>query len=1511
MKKTFPKRALSLFLLLAMLSTLLVCVPTAAAADVDDYDGSQLWLNYTLVEDAELLGQYKAAATSIVVENYDQTHTYRHQRDGETWEPVQPEDAQEALPASTLEAARLELHRAFSSLLGVEVPYADAVTADGAVVVGTPESSPIIAALNLGDALESVGDEGYLIRSVTIDGHAATVIAGNTDIGALYGTYAFLRLMQTQKSVTDLDVADQPKVEHRRLNNWDTERLYAGTGLTGEGGDGSNGEDGSIFNFKDSTGDLQLPLILDRYIVFARMCASVGINEIIINNVNADYKYLSEAYIQNEAALADVLRPYGIRIGLSVRYVSPTDAACNTAEDVAAGGPERVDPSNEDAANPYADVFQNWWTQKTEQIRSRIPDFLGYTVKANSEGQPGPQDYGYDHGDGAHGMGLALEHVDDGQPNDMTLFWRTFVYNASVDVDRLKRAYLEFKPINDDEDRGFGDNVFIQTKNGPLDFQGREPFNPLFGAMDVTNQAIELQITQEYTGHHVSLCYLAPMWEEVFKTNTRVDGQDVLVGEIVDGTAQGQKDTAIVGVDNIGNAPNMTGHHFSQANFFAFGRLAWDWTLSSEDIADDWVRMTWGNDQQVVDTIKAMMMGSWEALVSYQTPLGVAHQMTGTGTHYFPNPAQIIYNGGQIRDDWSPAYYSRVDGVGIGYNRSTQAEQTSFGALTGSGFTQQYSTELAALYDDMDTTPENLLLWFHHVPWDYEMDSGRTLWEELVYRTQMGVQYVTWMRDAWASLEGKIDQRRFDEVTEKLWRQEIDASEWRDMYAGYWQKANGLETPVDDGPLSIAVTLGTGSDTKTYQGFNLAVDSFNKTAPGNLPKDDPRYDRYIAAGGQIADYSTAPFSNMFTPVDTYYTLAVPAGVERTITDVTFLSDEGTNCTYEIVSQDEQQAVVKVSCEGFFGPLVKYYNFHFVTDTQLSDLSVDGKTLAAFDPEQTSYTVQLDDAITTVPLVKATADDASATVEIAQAESIPGDTVVTVKNGQESETYTVHFLRSAAVTDTFDGDTLDEAWSWVREDNAQWSLSDGALTIQTQAGDLKGQDNSAKNLLVRDIGSDGDWTAQVKLTFPTVPTQANQQGGLVIYQDDDNYIKVNLEYITTGSFWSAQRYLRVSMGVESQGNYSDCFYDALEIEEHLADSDGALWLRIVKEGDTYRGYWATDPDAAYKNLGECTLSMSDSKVGLLAANGSNSPSIPVVYDDFSLTDSNQSVVVPTPVTGVKLNEQNVYLYTNYGPSTVQLTASVEPADANNQLVSWSSSDENVATVDDNGLVRIVGEGMTTITVTTADGNFTADCLVQVGTYNDGGDDGQSGSTGGSTTQPGETTDPGETTEPEAPAFSDVPATHWAYSAVEYVVDKGLFNGTSATTFSPETPMTRAMFFTVLARMDGVDTTGGTTWYDKALAWAVSEGISDGTNPEATITREQLAVMLYRYSGSPEAQASLSTFSDAASVSDWAQDGMNWAVAQGILTGKTGGLLDPQGTASRAEVATMLMRMDQLN
>ena len=303
-------------------------------------------------------------------------------------------------------------------------------------------------------------------------------------------------------------------------------------------------------------------------------------------------------------------------------------------------------------------------------------------------------------------------------------------------------------------------------------------------------------------------------------------------------------------------------------------------------------------------------------------------------------------------------------------------------------------------------------------------------------------------------------------------------------------------------------------------------------------------------------------------------------------------------------------------------------------------------------------------------------------------------------------------------------------------------------------------------------------------------------------------------------------------------------------------------------------------------------------------------------DRSVTISRKNPTETEDAIGVKLDQQSVYLYTNYGPSTVQLTATVEPAEASQHVI-WTSSDPEVATVNDTGLVYLVGEGMTTITATTVDGNFAANCLVQVGTYNtSGGSDAGDGSAGGSTTtpptettKPGETTQPGTTTEPEPPTFSDVPATHWAYGAVNYVVDKGLFNGTSDTTFSPEAPMTRAMFFTVLARMDGVDTTGGATWYDKAMAWAMSEGITDGTNPEATITREQLAVMLYRYAGSSAVSASLTGYADAASVSDWAQDGMNWAVSQSVITGKTGSVLDPQGTASRAEVATMLMRFIQ--
>src|SRR3954471_3623724 len=533
--------------------------PAAMAVD-DTYNGSNLWLRYEPVSDPDTLAAYRSSVRSIVVQNASQTKVHR-----QTANLQMETGASEKLVDTTLEAARDELSRGLSGLLGQTVPVVD-TPGPGSVVVGTAASSPAIAAAGLNPS----GPEGYAIRS--LDGR--TYIAGNTDLGALYGTFAFLRMLQTQKPITGLGVSSAPKIKHRHLNYWDTERLYAGNNTAGTGG--LNGENGAVFDFAatGASAAKNLPVILSRYIVVARALASLGINGITINNVNANNAYLTPAYIAQEAALADALRPYGIRLALSIQYTAPTDS--RFAPDTLTNA--QLDPAGE--------AFRGWWNRKATQIKNSIPDFLGFTVKANSEGQPGPQDFGHDHGDGANGIGAAVA------PLGMKVFWRTFVYNAELDHDRLKRAYMEFGYIDDevqpDGSRGrIADNVSLQTKNGPLDFQGREPVHPMFGRMENTNQALELQITQEYTGQNKMLTYLGPMWEEVLKTDTGATNAPAdkrLVGNIVDGSAQGQADTAIVGVANLGIADNLTGHHFGQANLFAWGRMAWDWTLGSEDI---------------------------------------------------------------------------------------------------------------------------------------------------------------------------------------------------------------------------------------------------------------------------------------------------------------------------------------------------------------------------------------------------------------------------------------------------------------------------------------------------------------------------------------------------------------------------------------------------------------------------------------------------------------------------------------------------------------------------------------------------------------------------------------------------------------------------------------------------------------------------------------------------------------------------------------------------------------
>ena len=1544
-------RALCLVLAVLLLIPLFALPGAAAGAESpDNYDGSQLWLNYRTISDSALLKEYQAGITSIVVENADQNPTYRHMRNGTVFTPQRPSGAKETIPVSSLEAAKLELLRAAEGLLGKKVPESDKVSADGAVVVGTPASSPLVKSLGLDEVLKELGDEGYLIRSVTLDGHKATVVAANTEIGALYGTYAFIRLVQTKKPVQELDIADKPKVNHRRLNNWDTERLYAGTNQTGEGS--STGGDGSIFCFSSNSNANRLPVILDRYIIFARMCASVGINEITINNVNANYSYLSEEYILMEAALADALRPYGVKIGLSVRYVSPTNSACNTAADTAAGGPSAI--SGADANNPKADIFRNWWTKKTEQIRSRIPDFIGYTVKANSEGQPGPQDYGYDHGDGAYGMGQALKNVNDGLENHMTLFWRTFVYNASVDADRLKRAYMEFKPINDDESREFGENVFVQTKNGPLDFQGREPVHPMFGAMDLTNQAIELQITQEYTGHHVSLCYLGTEWEEIFKTDTLTDGKHITVGQVIDGTAQGQKDTAIVGVNNLGNTPTLTGHHFAQSNFFAFGRQAWDWTQSARDIAEDWVRMTWTNDEDAVQLIVKMMMGSYEALVSYQTPFGVGHQMTGTGTHYFPNPAQIIYNGGSIRDDWSPAYYSRVDGVGIGYNRTSHTEQTSFGQKEGSNLAGQYAQALAAQYDTLETTPENLLLWFHHVGWEQKLSSGRTFWEEAIYRTQMGVQYVSWMREAWESLAGKIDQGRHKAVAERLWRQEIDASEWRDYYYSYWQANSGLDKPTDGAPLSIAVTLGSGENAKDYQGFDLAVDSFNKKAPGNLPNSDSRYQRYIAAGGNIADASGAPFSNLFVPVDTAYTLAVPKGVERKITAVRFLT-QGEEGTYEIVSNTESQAVVKVQREDFFGPLVKTYTFNFVDDAKLAAVKINGEPMEGFDPDKTDYALQIQGDVKTVPMLVAQAEDPAAEVTVKAAEAIPGVSTVTVKNGSETKTYTFRLSRAAAFAEDFDK-TLSDEWTWVRENASRHSQSSSALTINGEAGDLKGTTNTAKNILLHPVGS-GDWEATAKLTLSTIPSSSGQQAALILYQDDSNYIKVNVEYQSSSGGWMSESYLRASGGVEKNGNYTDRFYDALETRQNINNANKTIFFRIVKQGSEFRFFWGTDESAAMKHLGTCTANLTDAKLGTLVT-GNN---LKVSYDKISLEDRYDALVT-TEATADPATCKHEYEDTVTPPTCTEAgyTTHVCPLckdsfiDTPTEALGHDWGEGQVTTAP-----TLEQEGVRTFTcsrcgetkteaIPALDAKALQDAIAKAEALSSEDYTEESWKPMAQALEEAkkaltEASDQKALNEaakaledalanlvekpeptPDPFRFDDVKdETAYFFKPVYWAKDNGITAGTTETTFGPNEGCTRAQVVTFLWRTAKQpepksdnnpfkDVKQGDYFY-KAVLWAVEQGITVGTekdafSPGATCTRAQIVTFLYRFQGRPEAAGGKSQFTDVPDDAYYLKP-VAWAVENGVTQGVGDGKFAPNDTCTRAQVVTFLYRAAQ--
>ena len=688
--------------LLALLLTWLLALPAAAE------DGYDLWLRYRPLP-APVLKQYRDQGTQLVA----------------------PADT------ATQRAARDELVRGLSGLLGRAPALAAQARRDGAIVVGTPASLPQLAALQ--GELEGLGEEGYLIRSTRIDGRAATVVAANTDMGALYGSFHLLRLVQTGQPLAGLDLREAPKVKVRVLNHWDNLDRYVERGYAGE----------SIWDWH------KLPDWLDpRYTDYARANASVGINGTVLNNVNTSALALTPMYLEKAAALASVFRPYGIKVYLSARFSAPIEI----------GGLATADPLDP--------AVRQWWKDKADEIYRTIPDFGGFLVKANSEGQPGPQDYGRSHADGANMLAEALA------AHGGVVMWRAFVYSHEEPDDRHKQAYNEFVP----HDGRFAPNVLVQVKNGAIDFQPREPFHPLFGAMPRTPLMMEFQITKEYLGFATHLVYLGSLYEEVLRADTHARGPGSTVARVVDGTLEGHALTGMAGVANIGSDRNWSGSHFDQANWYAFGRLAWDPHASARAIAADWVRMTFGNDPALVEPVVGMMMGSHQAAVDYMTPLGLHHLM-GRGHHYGPAP----WVEGGPRADWTSVYYHRADARGIGFDRSAG----------GSNAVGQYAPPVAAQFGNLDTVPEEFLLWFHHVPWDHRMASGRSLWDELVARYDRGVDYVRGMRRTWATLEGRVDAERHQQVAAFLAIQEQEAQWWRDASIAYFQTFS--RRPLPDG----------------------------------------------------------------------------------------------------------------------------------------------------------------------------------------------------------------------------------------------------------------------------------------------------------------------------------------------------------------------------------------------------------------------------------------------------------------------------------------------------------------------------------------------------------------------------------------------------------------------------------------------------------------------------------------------------------------------------------------
>ncbi|TWD84046.1 alpha-glucuronidase [Kribbella amoyensis] len=659
--------------------------PQAFAAPPSE-DGYDLWLRHRLVADRSMLAHYRAAIDHVVVLG-------NH--------PV-------------LRSAGEELARGLSGLLGRAIPVRNEV-GKGAVVVGVNVLSP--------ESLARLGPEGFMVKR--LDGPERVVISSAGEQGALYGAFRFLQHLQRQLPLNQVDMADRPASPLRMINHWDNLNRSVERGYAGK----------SIFVWDE------LPELRERYVDYARVLASVGINHTVVNNVNASAEFLRSERLPGLAALAGVLRSWGVRLWVSANYASPITLTKDQADPITVADP--LDPR-----------VQQWWQDKIEEIYRIIPDFGGFLVKANSEGQPGPLDYGRTHAEGANMLADRLA------PHDGRLVWRSFVHEGFDDW--AEHQYRVFHPL----DGQFHENAVVQTKNGPIDFQVREPVNPLFGGLPRTNQLIELQVTQEYTGHSTHLCYLVPEWKTIldFPTYTGT-GSWPTVSDVVTGAAYGQENVGFAGVGNLGDDRDWTGYQLGAANLHGFARLAWDPTATADEVVTEWIELTFGCDRRVGSVLKAIMLQSWQVYESYTSPLGMGYLTYPLGAHFAPAPTTTQ----------NLSHHTTAEGTGFDRTEAT-----------GSGYTGLYAQHWQDVYGSLERCPDELLLFMHWVPYTHQLHSGKTVIQHIYDSHFDGYERVLEFQRAWSRLKGQVDASRHGDIAATFDDHVVEAERWRDTIVAYF-----------------------------------------------------------------------------------------------------------------------------------------------------------------------------------------------------------------------------------------------------------------------------------------------------------------------------------------------------------------------------------------------------------------------------------------------------------------------------------------------------------------------------------------------------------------------------------------------------------------------------------------------------------------------------------------------------------------------------------------------------